>query len=97
MENATKALLIAGSILIAVLLIPNMVNAEETTVTVKRNIYSMDGSMKFTFSGLTIDLTHEYEFGFTKTAPTAVEDWYLITDLTATSLTRTADVMLQIS
>jgi len=59
------------------------VNAE---VTVVRDIYSNDGSMKFTFTGITTDKTHEYEYGITKTYATAVEDWYLITDLTDDSL-----------
>lgn len=68
------------------LIIPNISNAT-TEITVSRNLYSMDGSMKFTFTGLTIDTTHEYEYGFTKTSATAVEDWYLVTESTATSVT----------
>ena len=36
-------------------------------VTVTRNIYSNLGSMKFTFKGLKLDMTHEYLFGLTKT------------------------------
>ena len=85
--SKTKKILIAVMLLIAVLLLPNMVNADETTVTVERNIYSMDGSMKFTFSGLTIDTTHEYKYGFTKTPVATVEDWYLLTEYTENSAT----------
>lgn len=68
------------------LFIPNVAKATDE-ITVSRNLYSMDGSMKFTFTGLTIDTTHEYEYGITKTSATAVEDWYLVTESTATSAT----------
>jgi len=68
--------------IVMVLAIPNMVNAEETTVTVERNIYSNNGSMKFTFTGLTLDKTHEYEFGLTKTSASQVEKWFDITEYT---------------
>lgn len=80
----SKKVLIALLLLIAILLLPNMVNA---AVDVTRNIYSMDGSMKFTFSGITIDTTHEYEYGITKTSATQVENWYLVTENTATTVT----------
>ena len=69
-------------LLAAVLLIPNMANA---AVDVTREIYSNNGSMKFNFTGLTLDTTHEYEYGLTKTAATQVEDWYLITEYTETT------------
>ncbi len=62
-----------------VFLIPNTTNA---AVDVNRNIYSNNGSMKFTFTGLELDMTHEYEYGFTATAATEVEDWFLITEYT---------------
>ena len=64
-----------------ILVFPNISNAA-TEVTVTRNIYSNNGSMKFNFTGLTLDMTHEYEFGLTKTAATQVENWYLITEYT---------------
>lgn len=80
----TKRLIIALMLLLAVLLIPNMVNA---AVDVERNVYSMDGSMKFTFSGLTIDMTHEYEYGITKTSAEQVENWYTVTESTSTTVT----------
>ena len=78
-------------ILAFMLIIPNVSNATET-ITVSRNLYSMDGSMKFTFTGLTIDTTHEYQFGLTKTSAATVEDWYLITELTTNSAT--ADISI---
>ena len=61
------------------LIIPNVCNA---AVDVTKDVYSNNGSMKFSFTGLTLDTTHEYEFGFTKTAAAQVEDWYLITEYT---------------
>mgnify|MGYP001855298701 FL=1 len=63
-------------------LIPNISNAAVETT---RDIYSNNGSMKFTFTGLELDTTHEYEFGFTKTAAAQVEDWFLIADYTETT------------
>lgn len=71
---------------ILLLMLPNMVNATEG-ITVSRKLYSMDGNMDFTFTGLTIDTTHEYEYGITKTIATTVEDWYLVTEMTTTSAT----------
>lgn len=56
-------------------------------VEVTRNMYSNNGSMKFEFTGLTLDTTHEYEFGFTKTAATEVAKWHLITEYTETKAT----------
>ena len=38
--------------------------------------------MKFEFKGLTLDKTHEYEFGLTPTAATNVETWHLIAEYT---------------
>lgn len=73
-------------ILAVLLVIPTVSNATKE-ITVTRNLYSMDGSMKFTFKGLTIDTAHEYEYGITKTSATAVETWYLVTESTATSVT----------
>ncbi len=61
------------------LIIPNVCNA---AVDVTKDVYSNNGSMKFSFTGLTLDTTHEYEFGLTKTAAAQVEDWYLITEYT---------------
>ena len=60
-----------------IFLIPNASNA---AVEVTRNVYSNNCSMKFTFTGLELDLTHEYEYGFTPTSATQVEDWFLITE-----------------
>ena len=51
-------------------------------VDVTRNVYSNNGSMKFNFTGLTLDTTHEYEFGLTKTSAATVENWYLVTEYT---------------
>lgn len=84
----TKRLIIALMLLLAVLLIPNMVNA---AVDVTRDIYSNNGSMKFNFTGLTLDKTHEYEYGLTKTVAEEVKTWHLITENTET--TAVIDIM----
>jgi len=75
-------------IILAIFLIPNISNA---TTTVTRNVYSNNGSMKFSFSGLNLDTTHEYEFGLTKTKAEKIENWHLITEYTAN--TAIVDVM----
>lgn len=74
-----KCIIIILFMSLMVFLIPNSTNA---AVDVNRNIYSNNGSMKFTFTGLELDMTHEYEYGFTVTAATEVEDWFLITEYT---------------
>lgn len=79
----TKNLLIVLFLSFVLLLIPNICKATEITVT--RNVYSNNGSMKFTFEGLTLDKTHEYEFGLTATQSAEVETWHLITDFTENS------------
>lgn len=84
--SKTKKLLIALMLLIAVLLLPNLVNAA-TSMDLQKNVYSMDGSMKFTFTGITIDTTHEYEYGITKTSAAEVETWYEVTESTVNSVT----------
>ena len=71
-----------------ILILPNISNA---AVEVTRDVYSNNGSMKFYFTGLTLDATHEYEFGFTATAATQVEEWHAITEYTAS--TATVDIM----
>lgn len=78
-----KSLIIILLLSIALLVIPNICKA--TGVTVTRNVYSNNGSMKFTFEGLTLDKTHEYEFGLTATQATEVTTWHLITDFTESS------------
>ncbi len=69
--------------------IPSFSNAADVSVT--RNFYSNNGSVKYNFSGLTLDTTHEYEFGLTPTAATQVGTWHLITDYTET--TAVVDIM----
>ena len=66
------------------LLIPNISNA---AVDVSRNIYANNGSAKYEFTGLTLDKSHEYEFGLTKTSAAEVEKWHLITEYTETTAT----------
>lgn len=82
-----KKILILCTIALAIVLIPNIVNA---TVSVKKDSDTSAGTQKFCFSGLTLDKKHEYQFGLTKTSATPIEDesWYLITEYTET----TADI-----
>lgn len=83
-----RKILMLGLIVLVILCIPVIAKAaENTNVQVQRNVYSNNGSMKFNFTGLTLDTTHEYEYGFTKTAATQVEKWYLITEYTASAAT----------
>ncbi len=63
---------------------PNISNAE---VEVTRNIYANNGSAKYEFTGLTLDTSHEYEFGLTKTPAEEVKKWHLITEYSATTAT----------
>lgn len=83
-----KKILLMILLVLLLIFLPNMVKA---TVECTRNIYSNNGSMKFTFTGLTLDTTHEYEFGLTKTAAAEVEKWSLITEYTES--TAIIDVM----
>lgn len=73
-------LILFASILL--FLIPNISNA---TVSVTKNIYANNGSAKYTFTGLTLDKSHEYEFALTKTSAQEAKNWYLITEYTETT------------
>lgn len=86
----SKFLILIFMVLAVMIIIPNISNAAEE-ITITRNIYSNNGSMKFTFTGLELDTTHEYEFGITKTAATTVLNWYSITEYTGQ--TATVDVI----
>ena len=79
----TKYLLMILFIGVMLFILPNISSAAEVTVT--RDVYSNNGSMKFEFKGLTLDKTHEYEFGLTQTAVTKVETWHLIAEYTETT------------
>ena len=67
---------------ILLVFMPSQANATEVKVT--RNFYANSGSIKFNFTGLTLDTTHEYEYGLTKTEAQEVEKWHLITEYTKT-------------
>ena len=79
-----KYLFIVLFVAIAIYLIPNNSNAATLT---SRDVYSNNGSMKFVFSNLELDITHEYEFGLTPTAATQVDKWFLITEYEETTAT----------
>ena len=80
----TKYLMMILFISMVLFLIPNFSNA---AVEVSKEVYANNGSAKFTFTGLDLDKSHEYEFGFTKTAATEVSNWHLITEYTENSAT----------
>ena len=84
MKKTKYLLLIMLLALIALIFMPNTSNAE---VSAERILLTNDGSMKFNFSGLTLDTTHEYQFGFEKTSTAEITNWYNITDFTATTAT----------
>lgn len=78
-----KYIVIIFLISLILFIIPNISNA--TDIEVSRTVYSNNGSMKFTFSGLELDTTHEYQFGLTNSTGADIDKWYDITDYTATS------------
>lgn len=78
-----KKILILLSIAIALVLIPNIANA---AVSVKKDDNTTAGTQKFYFSGLTLDTKHEYQFGLTKTTGATINDWFLITDYTESTV-----------
>ena len=84
MKKTKYLLLIMLLALIALIFMPNTSNA---AVSAEKSIYANNGSTKFNFSGLTLDKTHEYEFGMTKTAIAEVENWHSITEYTETTAT----------
>ena len=82
MRNIKKISIIFLMIALIISLMPIIVNAESVTVT--REIVSSVG-MKFTFKGLNLDKTKEYEFGLKATKAASIEKWHKITDYTANS------------
>lgn len=90
----TKVKYLIMIILISAILfvIPNISNAAEVKVT--RNVYSNNGSMKFEFTGLTLDKTHNYEFGLTKAKTDQVGTWHLITEADFTENKATVDIII---
>lgn len=80
----TKYLMMILFIGMILFLIPNFSSA---TVKVTKEFYANNGSVKFKFTGLALDKSHEYEFGFTKKVATEVSKWHLITEYTENSAT----------
>lgn len=72
-------------ILFVVMIFFMLTTISNAAVEVTREIYSNNCSMKFSFSGLTLDSTHEYEFGLTASTAQQVEKWFTITDYTTSS------------
>ena len=86
--SKTKKLLIALMLLIAVLLIPNMVNA---TVEYTRNFPSNDGTIELNLTGLELSDSKQYEFALVSKGGTpGTDSWNLITNYT----TNTAKLVL---
>lgn len=84
MRKTKYLLLIILLALVALVFIPNTSNA---AVSAERTLLTNDGSMKFKFSGLNLDTTHEYVFGFEKTSAIESTKWYDITEFTETTAT----------
>lgn len=85
-----KSLVMILTISVIMIVLPNICQATDD-ITVERNIYSNNGSMKFTFSGLALDTTHEYEFGLASSSNVEAEKWHTITDYT--EKTAVVDIM----
>ena len=81
-----KIKIIVGIVIFAIILFVG-ISTVNATVNATRSIYANDGSMKFEFTGLTLDTNKEYEFALTNTVAENPEDWYIITDYTATTAT----------
>ncbi len=78
-KKITMEMLMVAILMIACIIVfPNNVNA---AVGVTRNIYSNNGSMKFNFTGLTLNEEHEYEYGLTATKGAEVKEWYDIVEM----------------
>ena len=82
MRNIKKIIIVFLIITLTLQLMPIIVNAENVTVT--REIVSNVG-MRFTFKGLTLDETKEYEFGLKSTKAASIEKWHKITEYTTNS------------
>ena len=72
-------------LLVVIFFIPNISNADEVEVT--RDVLSYDGTMKFTFTGLSLDTTHEYIFGLYQTPESEKYTVGVISEYTNTSAT----------
>lgn len=83
MKTKTKFYILISIILFLALIIPSKSMAD---TTVERTSISSNGDMKFTISGLTLDTSHEYQFGLTTTQAGTVETWHNITDVTDTTV-----------
>ena len=77
---------IVGILIFAIILFVGITTVN-AAVEVTRNVYSNNGSMKFNFTGLTLDTTKEYEFALTNTTAETPEKWFDITEYTATDVT----------
>ena len=81
----TKYIILLLIVLLLVIVVPNTANATDG-VDVTRTVTSNNGSMSFMFSGLTLDTTHEYQFGLTATTAAEVAEWYTITEYTESTI-----------
>ena len=84
MKRNTK--FIVGILIFAIILFVGITTVN-AAVEVTRNVYSNNGSMKFEFTGLTLDTTKEYEFTLTNTTAETPTKWFDITQYTATEAT----------
>ena len=90
MKKNTK--FIVGILIFAIILFIGITTVN-AAVEVTRNVYSNNGSMKFEFTGLTLDTTKEYEFALTNTTAETPTKWFDITQYTATGAT--VDIVME--
>lgn len=82
-----KTIKIIFSIILFTIILFVGITTVNAAVEVTRNVYSNNGSMKFEFTGLTLDATKEYEFALTNTTAETPTKWFDITQYTTTEAT----------
>lgn len=83
-----KYLFIIILFFITILVIPNNSSATVESTRVFKNV---GGDFTLNLSGLTLDTTHEYQYGFTRTTANEVENWIDVVDFTDTTISLDTD------
>ena len=84
----TKFLIMSLLVGIILLIMPTMVNAtvlDNSTITVTTSKYSSDGSISVELSGLTLDLTHSYQYSLVKNVSETPTKWIDLVSPTETT------------
>ena len=85
----TKYLLMILLIFIALIFIPNNVDA---SIESERRFENTGGSFDLYLTGLELDTTHEYQFGITSSISDEVANWFEITECTSNTATLYIDM-----